>query len=77
MFGMGGRMMLEAGRVTRIKNVLGPGHLRRRAVGHHQKSVGLDGGLIFQDAVLRNTKAAQRGAQGAQATHNDRALRRR
>ena len=41
------------------------------AVHHHQKPVGLDGGLVTEDAVLRNSDAVQRRAQSTQSTNYD------
>src|SRR6202522_3813663 len=46
----------------------------RRAVSHHDKAVGLQGGLVFDHAVLRYANTVERGAQRAQAADHDRAL---
>jgi hypothetical protein len=60
MCGMHRGVMLHAGRVARAEEVPGAVHLRRRAMGHHQKPVSLDGGSRPPVALPADLAAAYR-----------------
>src|SRR5664279_553170 len=64
-------MHIKACGVGGPEDRLGASHFRCRAVRHHQKAIGFQGGLVLDDAVLRDADAIERRAKRAHPTNDD------
>src|SRR5664280_3417172 len=63
-------MYIKARGVDRTKDRLGSSNFLCRAVRHHQKAIGFQGGLVLDHAVLRDADAIERRAKRAHPTND-------
>ncbi len=73
-FGRLGRVQIDAYWIEISQNCLGVRHFLGRAPRGDQERVGPDCGLISEHLVFRNARSVERGAKGAETTHDDTAF---
>lgn len=69
-------MVVDCVRASAGKDIPRADDFIGRAVGDHNELVGLERGLILENAVLRNTKAGQAGAKRTHSADHDCAFER-